>query len=150
MSKTSKPSAVLPKNDKERVIVNSVKHTVTVITPTGSKTEFAKNPVIDVNKTGATTVDRKIYGLELLPFMGAGFGGNARLYLGASVYYLYNFEVNGQLAFALSTHSPAFVEPVVSLSYNFYNNTSVFIGTNPAHWFLGLPAQVHVGLTVKF
>jgi hypothetical protein len=135
---------------KERLIVNSVKHEITMVTAAGSKTEFARNPVIDINKTGDVSVSRGVYGAEHLPSLGIGYGGDARLYLGASVYYVYELELNTQLAFALSPHAPAFVEPVFSVGYNFYSNTSMFVGVNPTHWFLGLPAQVHAGLMVKF
>ena len=150
MPQASKPHAVLPRDVKEQVSINSEKHTVTVTTQTGSKTEFAKDPIISVNKTGDVSVSRGVYGAEHLPSLGIGYGGDARLYLGASVYYVYELELNTQLAFALSPHAPAFVEPVLSVGYNFYGNTSVFIGVNPTHWFLGLPAQVHAGLMVKF
>ena len=52
MPQASKPHAVLPRDVKEQVSINSEKHTVTVTTQTGSKTEFAKDPIISVNKTG--------------------------------------------------------------------------------------------------
>lgn len=138
-------------NDAEILLLDPTKHTITIQTPTGTKTEYAgRNDTIKIEKNGTVKVDRKLFGFEHTPFLGFGYGDGAlRAQLGLSVAYAYRFDLNTQLSIR-TDNGYRTIDPIISASYNFYSNTSVFAGTNPIALLTGLPAEYHVGIFVKF
>jgi hypothetical protein len=139
---------ILRKNDKEAVSYNSNTHILTVQTPTGTKTEYTRNPVIHISKAGVVTVQRKLFGFERSPFIGLGYSDSLRGQLGVSWAYAWRFDVNTQLA--ISTDKTLVgIKPATSLSYNFYRNTSLFIGFNPLELLLQRPPEYHIGFLVR-
>lgn len=140
---------VLPHNDHEEVIVNSLHHTVAIVTASGTNTIFAHDPVIHIGNNGVVTVDRKLFGLEFSPFIGLGYSDRLRVHLGASGLFFQRFDLNAQLAIA-TTRVPGAVEPFVSLSYNAFGNTSLFLGVNPLRFLPAQTPQLCGGVLVKF
>lgn len=142
------PRSILAPKDKEAILYNSVTHMLTVSTETGTKTEYARNPVIHLQKDGTVKIDRKVYGLEHSPFGGYGYGDGVRLYVGMSWAYIYRLDVNTQLG-VTDNRSLVAIRAVSSLSYNFYSNTSAFVGVEPLALLTGQP-RIHAGVIVRF
>jgi hypothetical protein len=122
---TPKPAVVLPKEDKEQIIVNPIKHTITVVTAQGATTQTLpeRNSTIDVRKDGMVKVTAPQYGRELRPFAGVFFSDHVRLGAGLDCFYLKKLDLGFGLA------NMAKVNPVVfaKLSLIVYSNTSIGI-----------------------
>lgn len=146
---SARPPTFLKTTDKEAIRVDTVNHTITVATPTGTKTEYVRNPVVHLDENGRITVDRKLYGFECDPFFAIGYGGGLRAYLGISWVYTWRLDLNTQIGFAGDPRYPTFA-PVVSVSYNFWRSTSVFVGTDPVNLVLHQPETYHAGILVHF
>jgi hypothetical protein len=140
-----KPSgkSVLAPADKEAVAYNSSTHILTVSTLKGTVTEYTRNPVIHIQKDGSVKIDRKLYGWEVNPFLGVGYGGGMRAQLGLGFFYAGRFDANTQLAFS-ATPGKVDIVPVMSLSYNAWRNTSLYVGTNP------FQKDLHIGVLTRF
>lgn len=138
--KSSDKSVLAPK-DKEAVAYNASTHILTVSTSKGTVTEYTRDPVIHIQKDGSVKIDRKLFGLEFNPLLGVGYGDGMRAHIGAGLYYAGRFDLNGQLAFS-ATPGKIDILPVLSVSYNAYRNSSVFIGVDPQK-------NVHFGILVR-
>jgi hypothetical protein len=121
---------LLPKNDKEQIHINSNRHTITIVTPGKTVTEFAKNPVITEDKNGKITVTRNVVGFEISPFVGASFGDRLRLAVGSDMFYLYRFDVG--VSGLIANGGTNVFRLGVTCSYNLYDNTSIFVGLDSA------------------
>jgi hypothetical protein len=146
----SGPGLLLPPKDKEEVLYNSVKHTVTIVTRGKTVTEYAKNPTVELGTNNVLAINRHLMGAECSPFLGLGYGGRANAYLGANGLYLGWFDLGAALAIATNTNARGTVAPVLVVSYNVISNSSLFVGVDPSSWLLGGKPQVHVGLSLKF
>lgn len=128
-----KPAAVLPKNDKEQILFNPLKHTITVVTTTGVKTETLpdKTSTVDIENNGQIKVTAPQFGFETRPFVGIGFGSGARLYAGADFGYIKKFDIGLGLASPRLFHQStnlADIRAGLFGSYNFWSNSRVTIG----------------------
>ena len=119
-------SHVLPKSDKEEILINNTKHTITLVTPGKSVTEFAKNPTIIEDKNGTLTVARHTFGFEIQPALGISYGDKLRVIVGSDVFYLYRFDVGVSLLIA--NGGVNVLRAGITCSYNLYDNTSLFVG----------------------
>lgn len=120
---TSNP--VLKPGEKEKIIVDPVKHTITVVTPTGTNTTYLPDRPTSVteDKDGKLTVQVKTWGTECRPYMGAGFDGHARLNIGLDGLYFHKFDFGGGLKL-----NPVMLKDTrldINASWNFYSNTSL-------------------------
>src|SRR5229473_686209 len=81
--------AVLPSNEVERIQVNPDNHTLTIVTKTGTKTVTLpdRTSTIDVLKTGGVKVTSPQFGLEHHLFIGIAVSDDARLGIGADMFY---------------------------------------------------------------
>jgi len=76
--------AVLPDGDSEQLIVDPMKHTVTIVKSTGNQTLFLPDhpSTIDILKNGTINVTFLQYGWEHVPFIGAGYSDKLRYGVG--------------------------------------------------------------------
>jgi hypothetical protein len=136
--------------DVEAIHIDSARHTVTLDTKNGRSTEYTgRSTTVHVGANGKVQVDRRLFGLEHAPFLGVGYGDRAlRGQLGLSFAYAYKFDANIHAAIALHGE-PRTLDLPLSISYNFYSNTSVFVGADPLPSLIGIPTTYHVGIIVK-
>lgn len=124
---TAITSPVLKPDDKEKIIIDPIKHTVTRITNKGTTvTNLPDRPVsITEGKDGLITIHSRTWGKELRPFIGAGvdLSPAARLHLGADLFYWHKLD----LGLGVGVNPVAIKNTTLNLnvSYNFYNNTSI-------------------------
>jgi hypothetical protein len=125
-------SAVLAPDQREKIVVDPIRHTITVVTkkPDGtdqSTTTFLPDrptAVIEDNNGKLSIVDHK-FGVELRPYLGVGgaFDGTPRVHLGADFLYFHKMDLGAGL-----DTNPSHLKDVrgnLNLSYNFYSNTSI-------------------------
>jgi hypothetical protein len=127
-------TTTLQPDQKAKIIVNSHKRTITQVTRTGTQVLNMPSHTFTVveDNSGKLHIEVQQWGTELEPLAGFAFDGNARLDLGASLFYYKRFDLNGSFLFNVSKGaSGPFIKPSISLSYNVYSNTSIFLGTNP-------------------
>lgn len=129
-SKVDKATAsqVLPPNAVEKLIVNSRSHTIKVVTSKGTETKYTgDSPAsIVVNKNGSAEVTTRSFGTETEPFIGLSYGDKMRLVFGASLFYYHNWDLN--VALTPSVSGDFTIRGLASVSYNVYDNTSLFVG----------------------
>jgi hypothetical protein len=130
VSHTPASHVLLPKNDKEQIHINSSRHTITIVTPGKSTTEFAKNPTIEVRNNGQIVVARHITGFEVSPTLGASYGDKLRVALGSDLFYLYRFDVG--VSGLIANGGTNVFRLGVTCSYNLYDSTSIFVGLDSA------------------
>src|SRR5581483_7505304 len=89
-------SRVLPPNDTEKLILNPVSHSLITITKKGTKVTYLPNrPVsVEVTKQGEVKFTSRPWGTELSPFAGFGYSGEAKMVLGAGVFYYHRLDLN--------------------------------------------------------
>lgn len=144
------PPNILQKNDSEAVKYDSDRHEVIIQTPAGTKVEYARNPTIHERKDGSIAVSRNLVGFECAPVGGIGYSDRFRLYGGVAFAYAWRLDVQAMGAFTTDRHFLSDSDFILALSYNFFRNTSVFVGENPVRPFLQQPPEIHAGLTVRF
>jgi hypothetical protein len=125
-----RPPTILKTKDVQAIKVDSVHHTITIQTPTGTKTEYARNPVIHIQKNGVVTIDRNLLGLELQPFLGVGYSDTTRLFLGMNGLHMGRFDIHGELG-GVPDDTKVLIRPYIGLGYNFWSNTSLNMSVNP-------------------
>ncbi len=125
-----KPSAVLPKNDKETVTFNEKTHLLTVVTSSVTIREYAKNPEVEIRKDGTVKVDRHLVGFENSLFLGAGYADTGRIFLGDNLLHFGRFDLMGAIGWTPDNQYPA-IKAYAGVSYNLYSNTSVGVCLNP-------------------
>jgi hypothetical protein len=124
------PHVTLPKNDSELITYNENRHTITVTTPRGTETTYGRNPTVEVRKDGTVKVDANAWGAELRPFLGVGYSDTGRAYTGCYLFYFHQFDAGASFGWTADANRPAF-QPMLSISYNFWSNTSINLGINP-------------------
>jgi hypothetical protein len=117
-------STVLPKNDAAKVVINEIKHTISVTTASGTKTTYLPpKAAIEVGKNGIVTVVDRVWGWQLAPYAGIGYSNGLRIHTGIDFFYFHRFDVGvGLLSDGKNLNSTA---ADLNLSYNFYSNTSM-------------------------
>jgi hypothetical protein len=136
-------SAVLTPDQKEKIVVDPVKHTLTVITknPDGStKTTTTFLPdrptaVVEDNNGKLSVIDHK-YGSELRPYLGVGgsLDGSPRVHIGTDLFYFRKLDLGADLDVnALVVKSVSNFRDTrlsVNVSYNIYSNTSLALSVD--------------------
>jgi hypothetical protein len=127
-------STVLTPDQKEKIVVDPTKHTITITTKNADGTDHTTTTylpdrptsVTEDNNGKITVVDHK-YGAELRPYLGVGgaFDGTPRVHLGGDLFYFHRMD------FGLGIDdNPSHLKDVrgnLNLSYNFYSNTSIAV-----------------------
>ena len=118
-------STTLAPSDKEKIIVDPVKHTIEVITKDSDKKTYLPDRPTSVteDKNGNLIVNTRVFGTELKPYAGIGYDGKARLHLGVDGLYYKRFDLGAGLKLNPSEISDTRVD--LNLSYNFWSNTSI-------------------------
>jgi hypothetical protein len=127
-------STVLTPDQKEKIIVDPVKHTLTVVTKksdgtTQTKTTFLPDrptTVTEDNNGKLSIVDHK-FGTEIRPYLGVGgaLDGTPRVHIGADLWYFHKLDLG--LGLDTNPSNLKYVRANLNLSYNFWSNTSVAI-----------------------
>ncbi len=128
-------SLALSAKDREEVLYNSTSHILTIVTSSGTVREYTRNPDIHYQKDGKVIVNRKLFGLEVSPYLGVGYSSRANAYVGVNLLDAWRFDAGVALALGGSTR------PLLSLGYNVWSNTSINVG-------LDLNKVPHILLTV--
>lgn len=123
---------VLGPDQKEKIIVDPEKHTITVIkkNPDGSTTEnktyLPDHPTsITEDKNGKLTVESRKFGTEHRPYIGAGYSDAPRLYLGMDWFYYKKLDLGTGVGFNMEHLKDVRLE--ANVSYNIWNNTSLTV-----------------------
>ena len=135
-----KAAAVLPVEDKEQIKVDPVKHTITIQTPTGTKTVTLPDKVstIDIRKDGTVKVTSPQFGFQLRPFAGAYYSDALRFGAGADLGYWKRLDLGLGIAGGSSAHTVVFAQ----LSYNVWDN----LGASLTYDHLG---HIGGGITIR-
>ncbi len=125
-------STVLTPSQKEKIVVDPTKHTITITTKKADGTDQTTTTylpdrptaVIESNDGKISLIDHK-YGTEIRPYIGVGgaLDGTPRVHIGSDFFYFHKMD----LGIGLDTN-PAHLKDVrcnLNLSYNFYSNTSI-------------------------
>ena len=128
------PAAVLPKNDKEQLIINPKTHQL-IILQSGQKNKIETLPdrvsKVDILKDGSVKVTAQQFGFESHPFIGVGLDQGFRGFVGDDLLYLKKVDIGlgvvtpklfGQSIDVTDIRAGLFV------SYNFWSNTRVSLG----------------------
>jgi hypothetical protein len=122
-------NTVLQPNQAEKIVVNPENHTIEIITPKKTTTTYLPDRPTQIieNKDGTITVIVHKFGSEVKPYIGLGgsFDGTPRVHAGVDVFYFHRLD----LGVGVNTN-PVELKDVranLSLSYNFYSNTSVAV-----------------------
>lgn len=120
---------VLPKNDKEQVIVKN--NQVQIVTATGTQTvNGSRGVTVDIRKDGTIKVTPKTHGWVLNPMLGiAGNNTGLKGTLGAEIYFYKKLDVLGGIgADKYFSHTAGFIGCGYTPENNFFHNTSFWIG----------------------
>lgn len=125
-------STILAPDQKEKIVVDPTKHTITITTKKADGTDQTTTSylpdrptaVIESNDGKLSLIDHK-YGVEIRPFIGVGgaLDGTPRVHVGSDFFYFHKMD----LGLGLDTN-PAHLKDVrcnLNLSYNFWSNTSI-------------------------
>jgi hypothetical protein len=125
-------STVLTPDQKEKVTVDPIKHTITITKKNSDgSTTTTKNYLPDrpseiiEDKNGKITVVVHKFGTEMRPYLGVGgaFDGTPRVHTGVDFFYYHRMDAG----VGLDTN-PSNLKDIrgnLNLSYNFYSNTSI-------------------------
>lgn len=123
-------STVLQPNQKQKEIIDPIKHKITTITRdnTGKEithtTYLPDRPISIVeDNNGKLTIEERKWGPECRPYFGAGFDGDVRLHLGLDGLYFRTFDFGGGLKMNPVELKDTRVD--VNASWNFYSHTSL-------------------------
>lgn len=135
---TSGSAAILKPTDKEEILINPVKHTITVVTASGIKTETLpeRESEIDIGKDNNVKITASQFGFEHSPFVYAGFSNHFRYGAGLDALYFKKLDLGIGLAGSAGTSTVVFAQ----LSYNVFDN--VRLGITLDH-------QEHIGVGIS-
>ena len=127
-------STVLTPDQKEKIVVDPTKHTITITTKKADGTDQTTTTylpdrptsVTEDNNGKITIVDHK-YGAEFRPYLGIGgaLDGTPRVHVGSDLFYFRKMDLGLGI-----DDNPAHLKDLrgnLNLSYNFYSNTSIAI-----------------------
>ena len=122
-------STVLTPDQKEKIVVDPIKHTIEIVTPTKTTTTYLPDRPTQIieNKDGSITIIDHKFGTEMRPYLGVGgdLEWKARIHTGVDFFYFRKFDAGAGLAFNPVELKDTRVD--LNLSYNFYSNTSIAI-----------------------
>lgn len=125
------PVAVLPKYDKEQIIIDPIKHHLIIVTPTSHQVlSLPDHPsTIDIRKDGTVKVTSSQFGFEHRLFVGAYGSDRLRVAVGLDAAYFKRLDLGFGVAQALSSSTPVVFGQV---SYSVWSNCRVGLayGTN--------------------
>lgn len=123
--------AVLPKDDKEQIIVDPSRHSLIIVRPTGNQTLSLpdRQSVIDIRKDGTVQVISPQWGWEHRVFFGIHGSEVLRLGAGMDAFYFKKLDLGAGVACQIGAHTPIVF---AQISYNAWSNCRVGIayGTN--------------------
>lgn len=122
-------TAVLPKADKEQVIVDPFHHTIHIITQQGIEqmTLPDHSSKIDVLKDGSVKITASQFGVELRPYLGVGFTlRSGTVMYGTDLLYWKKLDLGVGLSIPPGQIRDAGI--FLGVSYNIYSNTSIVLG----------------------
>lgn len=138
----------LPKNDKAVITYDENRHRVGTTTANGTTWQYSRNPDIEIRKDGTVKVNTHMWGTELRPFLGLGYSDTGRGYIGCYLFYFRQFDAGASFGWTADNRKPAF-QPMLSLSWNFWSNTSLNVGANPVSIVLHQKPEIAVFLSVR-
>src|SRR5260221_3578106 len=116
--------SILPANVSKRIQYDNRRHELITIDSSGNaRKQFAKSPIIDINKDGSVSISRHLWGIEHEPYIGLGYGSDIRICLGVDVVYVNRLN----LGFGLTSNSKN-LRLYTALNYNIWSNTGLMIG----------------------
>lgn len=131
---------------KEKIIINPLKHTVTVITASGKKTTTLSDHAssIEIFQNGKVKTSLPQTGFEAVPFVGIGYSTQLNDYIGCDFYYWKRLDIGTAFSFDrdLKIHSLGF--PII-LSYAVWHNVRLSLGVEP----LGPSHTIHGLVSVR-
>lgn len=112
---------ILPKEDKEQIIVDTRHHTITRVTEKGTQVTYLpeKPTVIDLRKGGDVVVHSPQYGYQVRPYVGLVFSDDARGALGLDLFYFKRLNVGMGMALRFDGRDGRLY---AALSYNVSGN----------------------------
>lgn len=117
---------------KEKIIINPLARTVTVITAKGSKTttlsDHASSVEIFQNGNVKTTLPQ--HGFEAVPFAGIGYSSQLNDYIGIDFYYWKRLDIGTAFSFDRDLKVRSLGFPVV-VSFAVYHNIRLSLGVEP-------------------
>src|ERR1035437_989163 len=140
---TNANSTVLAPDQKEKIVVDPTKHTITIVTKNPDGTTTTTNTylpdrptqIIEGNNGKLTIVAHK-FGTEVRPYLGIGgaLDGTARVHAGADLFYFHKLDLGTGLDFNARVFGNAsqFRDTRLSInaSYNIYSNTSLALSVD--------------------
>ena len=113
----------LPMEDTEQILVNPVKHTITIVKPSSSITTTLpeRTSTIDIHKDGTVKVTAMQFGYEVRPFVGVTYTDGLRFGGGADLYYFKRLDLGVGASWASGIKGNAFAK----ISYNVFDNLSL-------------------------
>lgn len=139
----------LPADDRETISYDEKHHVISVTTEKGTTSGYSRNPMVEVRKDGQVVIHRHMLGLESGFFMGLGYADVARMYFGVDFAYWWKLDLGVAVGLAATKDATA-LEPVISLGYNVYSNTSLNLGLNPLSLLPTRKPEVAGFVSVKF
>jgi hypothetical protein len=119
-----------------------------VTTASGSVSKYSRSPDVEIRKDGSIKVDDNAWGLETRPFLAVGYSDTGRAYVGCNLFYIHQFDAAASLGWTADANKPA-IQPMLSLGWNFWSNTSLNVGANPLPFILQRKPEIAVFLSVR-
>ena len=111
----------LPKGDTEQIRVDPSRHTITIITPSGTKTETLPDRLstFNVHANGTVTVISRQFGFERHLFMGATVSDKPRIAIGMDGWYFKKLDLGFGVAGQVGQYAPIlFVKATYAIKGN--------------------------------
>ena len=118
------PANVLPKEDKEQIIVDPAHHNLIIVRATGNETLSLpdRRSTIDIRKDGTTKITVDQFGWEHRPFVGVQASEKFRVAAGMDAFYFKKLDTGFGLASEIGPHLPIVFGQV---SYNVWSNCRI-------------------------
>lgn len=116
--------AVLPKEDKEQLIIDPSHHSLIIVRSTGNETLTLpdRQSVIDIRKDGTVSITSPQYGWEHRLFLGVHVSNTFRVCAGMDAFYFKKLDIGLGVAEQLGPHAPVVFAQV---GYNVYGNCRI-------------------------
>lgn len=124
-------SAALKPTDKEQVLIDPTRHTMTTITHSGtSQTTLPDRPsTVTIDNDGKVTLNTPQFGYEERPFVGYGFANKYRMAAGCDLLYWKRLDIGPAITFE-PYHVFETMRIAVLVSYNVWSNTRVGVAVD--------------------
>lgn len=133
-------SKILPPDVKEKLIIDSLHHNITIITEKGLKVINLPNrpSSIEVMKNGKVNVMAPQFGFEHIPWIGIGYSNKLNDYIGMDFYYWKQLDLGTAFGFDRNLKIKTLDFPLI-ISYTVYHNTRISLG----YELFGPDKQIH-------